>query len=225
MTDDTAWAGSRGVSLTVQRGMTTTTGSDLFLLDPHDQDLLFRTARTPRELADEPVDDAVVAAVHDLVRWGPTALNSSPLRLLLVRTPQARERLASHVAEANRERVLAAPLTLVVAADADFHEHLPVLAPHMAGAAERFAADPAGRERVARDNAWLQAGYLLVGLRAAGLDVGPMSGMDAAGIDADLLAGTSWRSLMVVNVGRPTGAEHPFPRAPRLTWEQTATVL
>ena len=211
--------------LNVQRIMTTMTSDVTFLLDPADQDVLFRDARSARAFGTDPVSDEVIEAVHDLVRWGPTALNSSPMRLLLVRSPQARERLAGHMAEGNRERVLEAPLSIVVAADTAFHEHFATLMPHVAGMRERFEANPEARERTARDNAWLQAGYLVVGLRAAGLTVGPMSGMDAAAIDADLLAGTAWRSLMVLNVGRPTGAPHPFARAPRLDAAQTTAVI
>lgn len=204
--------------------MTTSTAPSL-LLDDDLQDVLFRSARSVRAFADAPVDDDVVAAVHDLVRWGPTAFNASPLRLLLVRTPEARARLASHMGAPNRQRVLDAPLSIVAAADTGFHHTLGELAPHMAGAAERFEADPESRVRIARDNAWLQAGYLVVGLRAAGLAVGPMSGMDAAGIDADLLAGSGWHALMVLNVGWPTSEDGTHPRGPRLDVERTTRTV
>ena len=186
-------------------------------------DRLFRGRRTARALADRPVPDDVVEAVHDAVRWGPTAFNASPLRLLLVRSDPAREVLADHMSRGNRDRVLAAPLAVVLAADTDFHDTLDVLAPSVDR--ERFAADPVGRAALARDNAWLQAGYLIVGLRAAGLDVGPMSGMDAAGIDAALLAGTAWRSLMVVTVGHPIGDGAARPRAPRPEFEDVARTV
>ncbi|MBX9245466.1 malonic semialdehyde reductase [Actinotalea ferrariae] len=186
---------------------------------------VFVRRRTARAWADRPVTDAHLAAVHDAVRWGPTAFNASPLRLVLVRSAAARERLAAHMSGGNRDRVLAAPLSVVVAADVDFHETLAHLAPHMTGARERFEADADGRERLARDNAWLQAGYLVVALRASGLEVGPMSGMDAAGIDADLLAGTGRRSLMVLNVGWPADEVPAHPRAPRLEFEDVAEIL
>ncbi len=187
-------------------------------------DELFVLRRTPRAFADRPVSDEHVAGVLDAVRWGPTAFNASPLRLLLVRTPEARERLAGHMSAGNRQRVLAAPLSVVVASDSDFHERLDVLAPHMAGARERFADDADGRERLARDNAWLQAGYLVVGLRGAGLEVGPMSGMDAAGVDAEFFAGSGRRALMVLNVGWPADEAPSRPRAPRLAFEDVAQV-
>jgi 3-hydroxypropanoate dehydrogenase len=184
---------------------------------------LFAEGRTARAWSDEPVDDALVEHVYDTVRWGPTLMNTSPLRLLLVRSAEARERLASHMTEPNRERVRTAPLAIVVAADTDFHDHLDTLVPHLPGARERFS-DADVRARIAREQAWLQAGYLVVGLRAEGLDVGPMSGMNAAAIDADLLAGTSWRSLMVLNVGRPAADAAIHPRAPRLAFDDAARV-
>ncbi|MDT0166127.1 malonic semialdehyde reductase [Actinotalea sp. AC32] len=203
----------------------TTPDGTLARLDADAQDALFRRPRTARAWSDAPVPDELVEHVHDLVRWNPTAFNSSPMRLLVVRSQDARSRLAAHMSPANRERVLGAPLTLVVAADTDFHEHLPRLAPHMPDARERFDGDPASRERLARDNAWLQAGYLLVALRAQGLEVGPMSGLDAPGVDADLLAGTAWRTLMVVNVGWPAAEPAHHPRADRLALADVARTV
>ncbi len=194
-------------------------------------DLVFRSARTVNTFTDEEVTDEQVRAVWDVVRWGPTAMNTLPLRLLLVRSPEARERLVAHMSDGNKAKTLRAPLSLVVAADLDFHEHLPRLAPHMAGARENLAGAEAARERMSRDNAFLQAGYLIVGLRAAGLHVGPMTGFDAAGLDADLLAGTSWRSIMVANVGTAPadvegfGVPASHPRQTRLDFEDVARTL
>jgi len=197
---------------------TATAASPTFALDAAALDLLFRSARTARAWDPRPVSDEHLAAVYELLRWGPTALNTSPLRLLRVASPEARERLASHLAEGNRGRALTAPLTLVVAADANFHEHLGTLVPHLPGAKDLFA-DEDRRLAVARDNAFLQAGYLVLALRASGLEVGPMSIADPAGLDADLLAGTGWRSLLVVNAGWPAQDNGAHPRAPRLSPE------
>ena len=186
-----------------------------FVLDPVAQDGLFRAARTARQWDSRPVSEEVLESVYELLRWGPTALNSSPLRLLRVESREARERLVRHLGEGNRERVLAAPLTLVVAADADFHTHLATLVPHWPGAAEVFAEEQV-RVAASRDNGFLQAGYLILALRAMGLDVGPMGIADPAGLDAELLAGTAWRSLIVVNAGWPAQDNGAHPRAPRL---------
>lgn len=192
-------------------------------------DLVFRKAHTVNTFADgDEVSDEQIAAVWDVVRWGPTALNTLPMRLLLVRSPEARARLVSHMAEGNKAKTTAAPLSIVVAADVDFHEHLPRLAPHAAGARENFASAEATRQGMSRDNTFLQTGYLILGLRAAGLHVGPMTGFDAAGVDADLLAGTPWRSLVVLNVGTDPAdsadLELPasFPRQDRLDFEDIA---
>src|SRR5690242_12364028 len=122
-------------------------------------DLLFREARTVGAFTSDEVTDEQIAAVYDLVKWGPTALNTTPLRLLVVRSAEARARLAAHMAEGNRERVLAAPVSIVLAADPGFHAHLPVLAPHMAALADALEPQVEQREQMARTNALLQAGY------------------------------------------------------------------
>ncbi|MDN4163235.1 malonic semialdehyde reductase [Nocardioides abyssi] len=187
-------------------------------LSPDAQALLFRDARTANAFTDEPVTDEQVAAIYDLVKYGPTAMNTQPLRIVLVRAGEARERLLKHMAEGNREKTAAAPLVAVLAADTDFHEHLTRTFPHFAGAKDVFADDEA-REQAARFNATLQVGYFLVGVRAAGLAAGPMTGFDAAALDADLFEGTGLTSLVVVNLGRP--AENAwFDRLPRLDLDQ-----
>jgi 3-hydroxypropanoate dehydrogenase len=194
-------------------------------------DLVFRDARTVNTFTDGEVTDEQVRAVWDVVRWGPTAMNSLPLRLLLVRSGEGRERLVDHMNEGNKAKTRRAPLSIVVAADVDFHEQLPRLAPHMAGARENFAGVEDVRARMSRDNAFLQAGYLIVGLRAAGLHVGPMTGYDAPGLDADLLAGSGWRSIMVLNVGSAPedvegfGMPASHPRQGRLDFEDVARTI
>jgi 3-hydroxypropanoate dehydrogenase len=194
-------------------------------IDDATADLLFRAARTVNTFTDEPVTDEQVRAAYDLLRWGPTAMNTSPLRLLLVRSPEARERLAAHMSEGNRARVLAAPLTIVAAADTDFHEHLATLAPHRPDARDKFAGDAASRLGTARTSALIQIGYLIVALRAVGLHVGPMGGMDAAGIDAEFFATNHWTALLVLNVGQPSGPEAVRPRAPRLELSDAAATV
>lgn len=178
----------------------TTELAELLAIDEAAQDLLFREARTANAFSAEPVSDEQVAALYDLVRWGPTSMNAQPLRLVVVRSPEARERLVSHMFDGNKAKTSQAPISIVVAWDDGFHEQLPELFPHKPGAKELFG-DPARRAAFARDQAWLQTGYLIVGIRALGLAAGPMGGFDASGVDADLLAGTSLRSLVVINVG------------------------
>ena len=194
---------------------------DHLSLSPEAQDLLFREARTANAFTDEPVTDEQVAAIYDLVKYGPTAMNNQPLRIVLVREGEARERLLKHMADGNRDKTANAPLVAILAADTDFHEHLPTTFPHFPGAKDAFA-DDAAREQAAKFNATLQAGYFFLGVRAAGLAAGPMGGFDADGIDRDFFAGTSLKSLVVVNVGRP-GEKAWFDRLPRL--DQDLVVL
>lgn len=188
-------------------------------------DRLFHGPRTVGRFLDTPVPDDLLREVYDAVRWGPTSMNTSPLRVLVVRTPEARARLAAHMGDFNRERVLAAPVSLVVAADTDFHLHMPLLVPHAPTAGDGLAHQHEMRAGMSRDNTWLQTGYLVVGLRAAGLGVGAMTGMDAAGVDGEFLAGTSWRTQAVLNVGWPDGEGTDRPRAPRLAWDQVSRTV
>ena len=178
------------------------------------QDLLFREARTANAFTDEPVTDEQVAAIYDLVKYAPTAMNTQPLRILLVRDGEPRERLLKHMADGNRDKTANAPLVAVLAADTDFHDHLHRTFPHFPGARDMFA-DDAAREQAAKFNATLQIGYFLLGVRAAGLAAGPMGGFDAAGIDEEFFEGRNLKSLLVVNLGKP--AENAwFDRLPRL---------
>src|SRR3954453_23959347 len=148
------------------------TRTDLLRLAPEAQDLLFRSARTANTFTDEPVTDEQIAAVYDLVKYAPTAMNTQPLRIVLVRDGEPRERLLKHMSDGNRDKTANAPLVAVLAADPDFHEHLDRTFPHFPGARDAFAADEM-RVEAARFNAALQIGYFLVGVRAAGLAVGP----------------------------------------------------
>jgi 3-hydroxypropanoate dehydrogenase len=188
--------------------------TDSLALSPEAQALLFRDARTANTFTDEPVTDEQVAAIYDLVKYGPTAMNAQPLRIVLVREGAARERLLKVMADGNRDKTADAPLVAILAADTDFHEHLPRTFPHFPGAKDAFA-DPVRREEAARFNATLQIGYFLMGVRAAGLAAGPMGGFDADALDAEFFAGTPLKSLLVVNLGRP-GENAWYDRLPRL---------
>lgn len=195
--------------------------TDLLALAPDAQDLLFREARTANAFTDQPVSDEQVAAIYDLVKYAPTAMNSQPLRVVLVRSDDARAKLLKHMSGSNRDKTESAPLVAILAADTDFHETLPRTFPHFPGAKDLFG-DDAAREQAARFNAGLQIGYFILGIRAAGLAAGPMTGFDATGIDADLFEGTGLKTVVVVNIGHP--AENAwFDRLPRL--EQDEAVL
>jgi 3-hydroxypropanoate dehydrogenase len=181
------------------------------------QDLLFREARTANSFSAEPVTDSQIQAIYDLVKYGPTSLNAQPLRIVLVRSDQARARLVAHMGDGNQAKTAAAPLVAILGYDVDFHDQLPHVFPHFPGARDLFAEEPL-RHATGRDNAFLQAAYFLLGVRAAGLAAGPMGGFDAAGVDAEFFPDGRTRSVMVVNIGRP-GPDAWFDRLPRLDYD------
>ncbi|MYT68847.1 MULTISPECIES: malonic semialdehyde reductase [unclassified Streptomyces] len=193
------------------------------VLDSAAQDLLFREARTANTFTDEPVTDEQVQAIYDLVKYGPTAFNQSPLRITLVRSPEARERLVKHMAEGNQPKTASAPLVAILSADNEFHEELPQLLPHFPQAKDAFFSERPVREQAALVNATLQAGYFIMGVRAAGLAAGPMTGFDFAGVQKEFLD-DDHTPLMVINIGKP-GDNAWFPRSPRLELDQVITTV
>lgn len=198
--------------------------TDLLALDRAAQDLLFRAARTANAFTAEPVDEEQVRAIHDLVRNGPTAMNAQPLRVLLLRSAPARARLLPYLSSGNRDKTAGAPLTAVLAAEVDWHDRLPELFPHRPGARDWFTGDPAGREAQARFNAALQIGYLLVGVRAAGLAAGPMAGFDTAGVEREFFPDGRHRVLLLMNIGRPA-PDAWRERLPRLDYAEVVSTL
>ena len=191
-------------------------------LDPQAQDLLFREARTANTFSDEPVTDEQVETIYDLVKWAPTSMNNQPLRILLVRSPGARARLVDLMFEGNRPKTETAPLVAILAADVDFHDELPSQFPHFPGARDLFAADEAARESAAKLNASLQIGYFTMGVRAAGLAAGPMTGVDLAGVDREFFPDGRHRALVVMNIGK-AGENAWFDRLPRLAYDEVVT--
>lgn len=192
-------------------------------LDPAAQDLLFREAHTANTFTDEPVTEGQVQAIYDLIKYAPTAFNQSPLRVVLVRSAEARERLVPHMAEGNRAKTATAPLVAILAADNEFHEELPALFPHFPQAKDVFFSERGAREQAAALNASLQAGYFILGIRAAGLAAGPMTGFDAAGVQKEFLD-DDHTPLIIVNIGKP-GEDASFPRGPRLPYDQVVTAV
>ena len=184
---------------------------------------LFTEARTRNAWSDRPVPEDLLRKLYELTKFGPTAVNATPARFVFLTSPEARARLAPHMAEANRAKTLQAPVNVIIGQDIDFHETLPTLFPHAPGARDWFA-DEAGRRETAFRNASLQGGYFLLAARALGLDVGPMSGFDAAGVKAEFFAGTTVEPNFIVNLGYGTD-ENLFPRSPRLGFEEAASIL
>jgi 3-hydroxypropanoate dehydrogenase len=193
-------------------------------LDPAAQRLLFRDARTANSFTDEPVTDEQVRAIYDLVKYGPTSMNQQPLRVVLVRSDEARERLVGHMAEGNRAKTASAPLVAILAADYEFHRELPSQFPHFPQAKDVFFAERSVREKSAWLNAALQVGYFIVGVRAAGLAAGPMTGFDAEGINKEFFRDGEHGVLAVLNIGKP-GENAWLPRLPRLGYDEVFTTV
>ncbi|UGY93432.1 malonic semialdehyde reductase [Streptomyces gobiensis] len=193
-------------------------------LDTAAQDLLFREAHTANTFTDEPVSDEQIQAIYDLVKLAPTAFNQSPLRITLVRSPEARERLVQQLAEGNRAKTRTAPLTAILAVDLDFHERLPELFPAAPGIKDAFFSELEAREKAGTFNATLQAGYFILGIRAAGLAAGPMTGFDFDGVNKEFFGDGKQKALVVINIGR-AGADAFYPRSPRLSYADAVTTV
>ncbi len=195
----------------------------MYAINSETQDLLFAQARTASTFSNAPVSDAQIEALYELAKWGPTSMNTQPMRLVLARSAEAKAKVVGHLFDGNKPKAEMAPLVVVVAADLNFHETLPEVFPIFPGAKDMFA-DEGYRTQFALSQAWLQAGYFIVGVRALGLAAGPMLGVNTAGIDADLLAGTGLRTIMVMNVGKP-GDNAWFDRLPRLDYSRAVTTI
>jgi 3-hydroxypropanoate dehydrogenase len=196
----------------------------LATLDAAGRELLFTTARTANSFADTPVSDDELRSIWDLAKWPPTSANTQPLRVLYVRTDGGRERLLRHMSEGNVAKTAAAPAVAVLAADLDFHEHVPALLPFRPELRDVLAANETMRHDLGRFNATLQTGYFLLAIRAHGLAAGPMGGFDKAGMDAEFFPDGRFKSLLVVNIGHP-GPDPWLGRLPRLDETDVLTWL
>jgi 3-hydroxypropanoate dehydrogenase len=180
--------------------------------------LLFTEARTANSFAPISVSDEDLAGIWELAKWGPTAANTQPLRVLYVRTPEGKARLLPHMNEGNRDKTASAPAVAILARDTQFHDHIPTVLPFRPEMREVLEENQEMRQGMGTYNAALQAGYFIMAVRASGLAAGPMGGFDAAGVDAEFFPDGRWASTLVVNIGHP-GADPWFERLPRLDHE------
>ncbi len=186
-------------------------------------DQVFRAARTRNGWTAEKISESVLREIYDLAKWGPTSANSSPARFVFLTSDAAKARLAPFLSAANRDKTLAAPVCAIVGYDLAFAQHLPRLFPHAPTAKDWFA-EPTMAQSTAFRNGSLQGAYLIIAARSLGLDCGPMSGFDNAGVDAEFFAGTTVKSNFLVNIGHGT-EENLFPRNPRLTFDEACQIL
>ena len=182
-------------------------------------DQIFRSARTYQGWTDAPVEESVVRELYELLKWGPTSANSSPARFVWVRSPEGKAKLAELASEGNRPKILRAPITVIIGNDVAFADRLPTLWPHNAEEMQKGFAAPGMAEATAMRNGSLQGAYLIIAARALGLDCGPMSGFDNAGVDKAFFAGTRIQSNFICSIGH--GDEGSlYPRNPRLSFDE-----
>ena len=187
-------------------------------------DLLFRNARTHTVWLDQPVDDALLRQVYDLAKMGPTSANMCPMRIVFVKSKEAKEKLRPALDAGNVAKTMAAPVTAILAMDVHFFEQLPKLFPH-ADAKAWFKDLPENvLEYTALRNSSLQGAYFMLAARAQGLDCGPMSGFNNATVDAAFFAGTTVKSNFLCNLGHGDPSKL-YPRSPRLSFDEACKVV
>ncbi|MBI4725580.1 MAG: malonic semialdehyde reductase [Rhodomicrobium sp.] len=187
-------------------------------------DQIFLEARTHNKWQNKPVPDELLRQLVDIMKMGPTSANQSPARIVFAKTPEAKKRLEPHLSEGNRAKTMDAPVCAIIGYDLKFYEYLPKLFPHT-DAKSWFEGKPEPEiETSAFRNGTLQGAYFIIAARALGLDTGPMSGFDNAGVDREFFAGTSVKSNFLCSLGHgdPAGV---FPRSPRFAFEEMASIL
>jgi len=186
-------------------------------------DQIFRSARTAHAFRPQAIADETPHALYDLLKWGPTAFNSQPARFVFVRSPAAKERLKPALSPTNVGQTMQAAVTVIVATDTRFYDHLPAQFPAY-DARPIYANNAVVAQATAQRNGVLQGAYLIIAARALGLDCGPMSGFDAAAVDAAFFPDGRYKANFLVNLGVEDPAK-THPRGPRLAFEEAAQIL
>lgn len=177
-------------------------------------DTIFRTARSYNGYTDQPVAEAELHAVWDVMKWGPTSANQLPARLIWVVSDEAKQKLADCTSAQNAPKILNAPVSVIIGMDTEFHEYLPELFPHT-DAKAWFDGNAELRAVSAMRNSTLQGAYFIIAARALGLDTGPMSGFDNGKVDAAFFSETpSVRSNFISTLGHGDPSTI-FDRLPR----------
>ena len=186
-------------------------------------DTAFRQARTFSAWQPKPVSERTLHELADLVKMGPTSANCSPARFIFITTAAGRERLRPHLAPANVDKTMTAPVTVIIGHDLEFYERLPQLFPHADAKSWYVGKDEMIADAAFR-NGTLQGGYLIIAARMLGLDCGPMSGFDQAGVDTEFFGDTRIKSNFLVNLGYGS-SEKLFPRSPRLSFDAFCQII
>lgn len=186
-------------------------------------DTIFLKARTHNVWTDKDVPDSLLKELHDTLKFGPTSANCCPARFVFVKSKEAKERLKPHLDKGNQEKTMQAPVTVLIANDLKFYEKLPKLFPHT-DAKSWFEGNEAKIKDTAFRNGTLQGAYLIIAARALGLDCGPMSGFDAAGLKKEFFAGTSYEPNFICSLGYGDISK-VHPRSPRFEFSETSTIV
>ncbi|MCI5044502.1 MAG: malonic semialdehyde reductase [Aquisalinus sp.] len=194
-------------------------------LNDHALDQLFREARTFNAWEDKAVPETLIQAIYDLMKFAPTSANCSPARVVFLTSTEAKDRLKPHLGEGNVEKTMSAPCVAVIGHDLQFHEHLPKLFPHT-DARAWFEGNASLIAETAFRNGTLQGAYLMMAARSLGLDCGPMSGFDQAGVSKEFFADESGdvRANFLCNIGYGT-TENLFERSPRFDFDDVCKLL
>ena len=192
-------------------------------LDDFALDQVFRTARTHNTFKPDPVSDATLRALYELVKWGPTSMNAQPARFIFLCSAASKQRLKPALSPGNADKTVAAPVVAIVATDTRFYEHLPTQFPSY-DAKPMFEQNASLADATAQRNSSLQGAYLIVAARLLGLDCGPMSGFDAAKVNAEFFPDGRYRANFLINLGYGDASGN-HPRGPRLAFETAAQIL
>jgi nitroreductase len=192
------------------------------VLDAAAQDRIFRTARTHNGWTSEPISEAQIHEIYDLMKFGPTSANGSPARFVWLKSDEAKARVKPFLSQGNH-KALKASAIVIVGYDTQWNERLPELFPHAPGAKDWYG-DAASIDKHGFRNGTLQGAYLIIAARALGLDVGPFSGFDFEGVDKEFFAGTTIKTNFMAAIGHGTD-ENLFPRGPRLSFDDANRIL
>jgi 3-hydroxypropanoate dehydrogenase len=195
------------------------------MLDAAALDHLFRNARTHNSFSGE-VTDAQLRAIWEIMKFGPTTGNSQPLRILFLRSKEAKERLIPCLNPGNQEKTKSAPVTAILAYDLLFYELLPKLFPHNPAMKNAYTGEEKKQyvETTALRNSSLQGAYFIMAARALDIDTGPMSGFNNAAVDKAFFDGTTWKSNFLCNLGKGDPSKI-FQRNPRLEFDEACRIL
>jgi len=196
------------------------------MIDAKALDVLFRAARTQNGFLDTPVSGEQLRQIYDVMKWGPTTQNSQPMRIVFVRSKEAKEKLAPALSPGNLDKTMKAPVTAIIAYDSRFYEHLPRNFPNNPAAKNNYEGEEkrVHAERTALRNSSLQGAYFILAARALGLDCGPMSGFDNAKVDAAFFPDGRYKSNFLINLGHGDPSK-VFPRNPRFEFDEACKIL